>query len=187
MDVTKMLEADHRAAEQLLKQIKKSEGKERAQLVDELAAALLAHMELEERVLYPKIAVVVGTEEVQEANNEHHLARQALQDVVGMSPDEPGIGAAIDALEAGVAHHIKDEEEDVFPKLRTDGKRQLDEMATPFMQKRMELEMDLSAQTLESSFSKDELAEEAKLAGVDNTSSMKKHDLAEALARKMAS
>ena len=145
MDPTKMLEADHRMAEQLLARIKKSDGKERADLIDELATALLAHMELEERVVYPKIAMVVGTEEVQEADNEHQLAKKTLKDVLAMSPDEPGIGAAIDALEAGVAHHIKDEEDEVFPKLRSDGARQLDEMATAFMHKREELEMDAPA------------------------------------------
>lgn len=187
MDPTKMLEADHRQVEELFTQIKEAKGADRAKLVDQLATALLAHMELEERVVYPKIAMVIGTESVQEAENEHRLARDALKDVIAMSPDEPGIGAAIDALEAGIAHHVEDEESEVFPKLRSDGTRQLEEMATPFMEKRMELDMDLSAATLETCFTKDELVEEAKHAGIEHVSSMKKHDLAEALAQRMAS
>ena len=50
MDVTKILEQDHRDAESLFDQIPKAEGAKRQSLIDELNTALRAHMELEERV-----------------------------------------------------------------------------------------------------------------------------------------
>ena len=184
MDPTKLLEADHRQAEGLLERIKKTEGSERRKLVDEMAAALVAHMVLEERVVYPAMLDITGAEAVEEALNEHQATKTALDDLIALSPDEPGLGAA---LEAALQHHVKDEETEVFPKMRSDGKQQLTEIATPFMQKRMELDMDTPATGLASAFSKDELAAEAKLAGIDHFSSMKKDELAEALSQRMAS
>lgn len=187
MDPTKILEADHRQAEDLLKRIKDAEGDERASLIDELAAALLAHMELEERILYPAIKDVLGDESLEEAEAEHRLAREALNDVVAMAGDAPGIGAAVDTLEAAISHHVEDEESDVFPDLREKAASRLEELRTPFMQKRMELDMETSARTLEASFSKPELVDEAEKAGIEGASSMNKEDIAEALARRIAS
>jgi hypothetical protein len=51
MDVTRLLESDHRQVEDLFARIEKAEGAQRVPLVDELATALRAHMKLEEAVL----------------------------------------------------------------------------------------------------------------------------------------
>jgi iron-sulfur cluster repair protein YtfE (RIC family) len=182
-----MLEADHREAEQLFAQIKKSEGQERAQLIEKLATALKGHFEVEEQILYPKTEPIVGGEEVEEAENEHKIAKDALRDVEALLPDEPGLMAGVETLEAAIKHHVKDEEDEYFPKCRKEGAEVLNEIATPFMQKRAELGMEMPADALASAFTKDELAEEAKNVGIENVSSMKKEELAEALAQKMAS
>ena len=187
MDPTKILEADHREAEKLLAQIKQTEGQQRGKLVETLATALRAHMQLEEQVLYPQSKSVVGDEEVEEATNEHKIAKDALADLVTLSPDEPGVGAAVEMLAAALAHHIKDEETEFFPQLRRDGADALAAMATPFMHKRVELGMDMPAQALADAMTKDELVAEAQSAGIEHVASMNKDELAEALAGKMAS
>lgn len=187
MDPTKMLEADHRDVEDLFARIKKTEGKERMALIQELSDSLLAHMELEETVLYPAMKPVTGKDDVKEGKTEHDLARKTLEDVMKLAPDELGIGGAIDALEAGIAHHVEEEEDEVFPKLRSDGQQVLDDMATPFMTKRMELGLPMPAAALSAAFNKDELCAEAESAGVDGAADMKKDELAAALAKKMAS
>ena len=60
MDVTKLLEADHRKVEELFDQIENAEGEERLPLLDELATSLKAHMQLEEEILYPAMVLVTG-------------------------------------------------------------------------------------------------------------------------------
>lgn len=186
MDPTKLLEADHRQVETLFDEIQQAKGEDRTPLIEELATSLEAHMQLEEQVLYPAMEPVTGQEPVQEANTEHELARRALADVLSLAPDEPGFGAAFDALKAGIEHHVDDEETEVFPQLRTDGAQVLADVATPFMQKRVELGLPMDATALEAASTKAELLEEAKAADVRGAASMTKSELAQALAEKMA-
>lgn len=187
MDPTRLLEADHRGVEDLLAQINKAEGADRTPYIEKLETALLAHMELEEKVVYPIGRPVTGKEPIVEANTEHDLARKALADVMKLAPAEPGFGAALAALEAELTHHVGEEESEMFPKLRTDGEAALDKMATPFMKLRLELGMDMPADALAKAFTKEELVAEATGAGVENASAMHKDELADALAVKMAS
>jgi hemerythrin superfamily protein len=186
MDVTKMLEADHRTVEDLFRRIEGAEGAERQPMIDELATSLRAHMELEESVVYPAMKPVVGDEAVEEGNVEHELARKTLEDVMRLAPDEPGFGAALDALKAGISHHVEEEEDEVFPKLRSKGAKVLAGMATPFMQKRVEVGLPMDADALAAASTKDELLAEARSADVEGASSMTKAELAGALAAKMS-
>lgn len=186
MDPTKLLEADHRSVEDLFAKIEKAEGDARTPLIEELATSLKAHMELEETTLYPAMEPVTGEETVAEGVKEHELARKALQDVLSLAPDEPGFGGALEALKAGISHHVEEEEGEVFPKLRSQAADLLGEVATPVMQKRMALGMPIDAAGLAASSTKDELVAEAEAAGIDLRSSMTKEQIAESLAEHMA-
>ena len=119
-DVTKMLEQDHREAEDLFAKIKETNGAARAGLVTKLVGALRLHMQVEETIVYPAIAKQVdgGDDMVEEATTEHEGARKALADVEKLSPNEPGFDGALEMLEAGISHHVEEEEDEVFPKFR---------------------------------------------------------------------
>jgi iron-sulfur cluster repair protein YtfE (RIC family) len=186
MDVTKILEKDHRTVEQLFAKIEKAEGSERRQLIDELATSLEAHMTLEEEVVYPAMRPVTGDETVQEGEKEHELAKKGLADVVDLAPGDPGFGAALDSVKAGISHHVDEEESEVFPKLRKQGTRVLEEMATPFMTRRLELGLPMEAEALAAASTKDELATEAQNVGVEGAASMTKDELAKALEQQMS-
>jgi hemerythrin superfamily protein len=186
MDVTRMLEADHRQVEDLFARIEQTEGAARQPLLDELDTNLRAHMELEEDVVYPRLPMVTDEEAVQEATTEHELARKAMQDVLRLAPDDPGFGAALVAAKAGIAHHVEEEEGEVFPQLRKDGPSVLEEMATSFMKRRMELGMPMTVEGLSAAATKDELLAEAKQAGIDITDSATKEQVANALVEQMA-
>lgn len=186
MDVTKILETDHREVEHLFDRIEKADGADRGPLVDELVTALRGHMELEESVVYPEMKPITGAETVEEGVTEHELARKGLDDVIRLAPDEPGFGAALDAVKAGIEHHVDEEESEVFPKLRTDGESVLEAMATPFMEKRLELGLPITPDALAASANKAELLEEAESAGVEGAAGLTKAELAERLAAVMA-
>ena len=186
MDPTKLLEADHRQVEALFEAIDKAQGDDRLPLIDELKTSLLAHMQLEEQVLYPAMAPATGDESVEEASKEHELARKALADMVELAPDEPGFGAAMEATKAGIEHHVEEEEGEIFPKLRKDANI-FERISTPFMQTRVELGLPMEAQALAAASTKEELLAEAESAGIDGATSMTKEELADALASRMAS
>ena len=85
-----------------------------------LVDALRLHMQVEESIVYPAIAKQVGGggDMVTEAETEHEGARKVLADVEKLSPNEPGFDGALEMLEAGITHHVEEEEDEVFPKFR---------------------------------------------------------------------
>jgi hemerythrin superfamily protein len=113
-----LLELDHRSAEELLEKLSNSaEGPERNATVDELVKALQAHMEFEEQAIYPLVPVAMDQEKEEEAESEHRLAREGLEKLTQMAA-APGFGAVVDMVKAGIGHHVKEEETEMFPTLR---------------------------------------------------------------------
>jgi iron-sulfur cluster repair protein YtfE (RIC family) len=125
-DPITLLRKDHREAEELLKRLEESSspGPRRRQTVEKLDAALTLHMQIEERLVYPVVAKTLGQEPVTEADTEHALAREGLRKLHALV-EKPGFGAAVDMVKAGIKHHVKEEEGEMFPKL----KKRLDRQA----------------------------------------------------------
>jgi len=117
-DPIQILKADHRDVEQILRKLSDSdEGNEREALVDELVMKLELHMDIEEQIVYPSLAEEVGEEDREEAEVEHELARTGLATVVQLVR-EPGFGAAVEMLAAGIKHHVDEEESELLPDLK---------------------------------------------------------------------
>jgi len=113
-----LLKKDHREAEAMLKSLAASSpGARRKSTLDKLDSALRLHMTIEERDIYPLVAKLVGEEDAKEADIEHGLARDGL-DKLQQLVDEPGFGAAVAMLTAGIKHHVKEEEHEMFPDLK---------------------------------------------------------------------
>jgi hemerythrin-like domain-containing protein len=118
-DPIALLKADHREAAAMLKTLGHSEkpSATRRRTTAKLVAALQLHMQIEESLVYPLVAQRIGKEEEEEAEIEHRLARDGLSqlsELVG----EPGFGAAVAMVTAGIKHHVKEEETELFPALK---------------------------------------------------------------------
>lgn len=74
-------------------------------------------MKIEEQLVYPLVGRVVGTEDAKEGGIEHGLVRDGLAKLAELD-DEPGFGAAVAMLTAGIKHHVKEEETEMFPELK---------------------------------------------------------------------
>jgi len=121
-DPIAILKQDHREAAAMLKTLADSKpGARRRSTAKKLDGALSLHMRIEESRVYPLGAKLVGREEEQEAEIEHRLARDGLVKLEELV-DEPGFGAAVAMLTAGIRHHVREEEQELFPEL----KRKLD-------------------------------------------------------------
>jgi len=169
------LERQHREAEDLLAQMEDAEEESQQRpLVQQLLAAMATHMDVEERQVYPELAKL-DEEMDQEARTEHELARQGLATLEQMI-GKPGFGAAVAMVQAGIEHHVEEEEGEAFPKLRT--ALGLPSSATATRSKGGRRARAKGADT---DVSKADLYEQAKRAGVEGRSSMSKDELAAAL------
>lgn len=118
-DPMTILKADHREVRKLLTTlVDTEEGSEREQLVREVEQALSLHMMIEEQLLYPRIAQEIGSEDEEEAEIEHGLARDGVSKLVEMV-DKPGFGAVVEMLKAGIEHHVEEEETQLLPELKS--------------------------------------------------------------------
>jgi len=152
------LEAEHRQVEDLFSKLEKAESEaEQRPLVEELTAALTKHMDVEESQVYPEVSKL-DQEMEQEAETEHGLGRDGLSTLQGLI-GQPGFGAAVAMLEAGISHHVEEEEGEVFPKLR-------EALGYP-----------------PADATKRDLYKQAKAAGIEGRSTMTKDELAEAVQR----
>jgi hemerythrin-like domain-containing protein len=203
-DPFEMLVEQHRMAEDLLEQLSEADADERQDLFDQLYAALQQHMQIEETVLYPVVREVLGEEESDEAEAEHGLARQGLEQLASLLPEGPGFDAAVAMVQAGIDHHVQEEESEVFPGLRDQvpGER-LEELGAQLRAAAGEEGGGASRATGSSRSAgasrstgssgssgsdgdeptKAELLEQAKEAGISGRSSMSKEELQQALAR----
>lgn len=168
-DVLDELERQHREAEDLLAQTEEAEDESQQRpLVQRLLAAMAEHMEIEEREVYPELAKL-DEEMDQEARTEHDLARQGLATLEQMV-GKPGFGAAVAMVQAGIEHHVEEEEHEAFPKLR-----EAFGLPAPSSSRTR------GTTTSGADSSKADLYEQAKQAGIEGRSSMSKDELAAAL------
>lgn len=156
------LETQHREAEQLLEQLGDTDDPdEQRTLVEQLVSAMDQHMEIEETQVYPELQKLDG-EMGEEARIEHDLARAGLDQLTEMI-GLPGFGAAVAMVEAGIAHHVDEEENEAFPKLRQ--------------------AIDSGSSGVHDEPSKAELYELAKEQDIEGRSTMSKEELRDAVQR----
>jgi hemerythrin-like domain-containing protein len=119
-DPIAILKADHREVAAMLKALSETErpSATRRRTTAKVVAALRLHMQIEESLVYPLVAQRVGHGEEEEAEIEHGLARDGLTKISELV-DEPGFGAAVAMITAGIKHHVKEEETEVFPELKS--------------------------------------------------------------------
>lgn len=124
MDAIQLVKQDHRTVEGLFKGFERAEqaGKkaEMKRLVREIVRELSIHAAVEEVILYPTLrkAWEKGEDEVLEALEEHHLVKLTLAELEGMTPDDERYRAKVAVLMEGVRHHVKEEEQEMLPRLR---------------------------------------------------------------------
>jgi hemerythrin superfamily protein len=158
------LERQHREVEALFKKLEKAEAEdEQTTLVQTLDESLTEHMQIEENEVYPELASL-DAEMGQEAEIEHSLARDGLSTLKSLI-GQPGFGAAVAMLQAGIEHHVEEEENEAFPKLRK-------AMGAP-----------AKGSSGDDEPTRDELYQQAQEQGIEGRSNMTKAELADAVGR----
>jgi hemerythrin superfamily protein len=132
-NVLDVLKKDHRKVEALFTQAEKTDDPSRRLILfEEIRVELEGHATAEESVLYPKAEMLMDTEEeALHSFEEHTEIRDLITHIQKTDATSEEWPKALRALKKEVMHHVKEEEQDLFPKveeLLTD--KQLDDMAT---------------------------------------------------------
>ena len=104
---------------------------EKGRLVGQILEELTVHTYLENEVMYPEVRKLLPDleEDVLESYEEHHVADLLCFELSTMSPDDERFEAKTMVLIESVTHHIEEEEQDWFPKVREGlGRKQLQEL-----------------------------------------------------------
>lgn len=88
---------------------------ERGELVHNLCGLLQAHTEIEEDVFYPALRECLDDPLlIDEAEVEHGVAKQLIEQIRAMQPDDPKYNATVIVMCEYVGHHIEEEEGEIF-------------------------------------------------------------------------
>lgn len=119
-DAIDLLKADHRAVEKLFAQFEKAKDDERKkQLADQICMELRIHTQIEEELLYPVSREFLKEDDiVDEAVVEHQAAKDLIEQIEGMQPDEELYDAKVSVLQEQIEHHVEEEEKEYFPQLQ---------------------------------------------------------------------
>ena len=123
MDAITLLKQDHKTVKGLFSQFEKTEdGARRQQIVAEIIRELTVHAEIEEEVFYPAARQEVPDveDDVLESYEEHRVAVWLMEQLEGLSPDDERYEARVMVFKEVVEHHVEEEEEQWFPKVRED-------------------------------------------------------------------
>ena len=121
-DAIAALKSDHRLVEKAFAEFKKLSGGDYApkkKLADYICDELTVHMTLEEEIFYPDIKKKVKDAEdvVNEGVVEHAASKVLIKQIKGMKGKEELFDTKVLVLAEQVEHHVKEEEDEMFPKV----------------------------------------------------------------------
>ncbi len=123
-DAIALLTEDHKAVKQMFKDfenLKKSDSDDdkKAALVEKICKALSIHAQVEEEIFYPAVRAGIDDDDLMdEADVEHAGAKDLIAQLEGMSPDDDHYDAKVTVLGEYIDHHVKEEQEEMFPKAK---------------------------------------------------------------------
>ncbi len=133
-DAIVLLKADHKEIKSVFTKFERAGENAtttKGDLVASMIELLTVHTYIENEVMYPEVRRLLPDleDDVLESYEEHHVADVLCMELVAMSPDAERFDAKTTVLIETVTHHIDEEEQDWFPKVRDGlGRKQLSEL-----------------------------------------------------------
>src|SRR5512140_3720910 len=114
-----LLKKDHSIVKDLFDKFEKAEGRSaKTKIVKQALTELKVHATIEEEIFYPAVRKAVGKDIMNEADEEHHVAKVLIAELEEMGGQETHYDAKFAVLAENVRHHIKEEEGEVLPKAK---------------------------------------------------------------------
>jgi hemerythrin superfamily protein len=122
-DAIVLLKDDHKQIKKLFRDFEQAGDNahvRKGQIVTKIIELLTMHTYIENEVMYPEVRKLVPDieDDILESYEEHHVADVLAMELFAMKPDNDRFDAKTTVLIENVRHHIKEEEEEWFPKVR---------------------------------------------------------------------
>ena len=133
-DAIVLLKDDHKQIKRLFRDFQAAGERavaRKGDLVARMIELLTVHTYIENEVMYPEVRRLLPEveDDVLESYEEHHVADVLVTELALMTPDAERFDAKTTVLIENVTHHIEEEEQEWFPKVRAAlGRKQLQEL-----------------------------------------------------------
>jgi hemerythrin superfamily protein len=125
MDALTLLTADHNRVRGLFERFRKAEDAKNTARMSSLAETIFTelqvHTTIEEEIFYPEshdLSAEIG-DTVDEGVQEHHVVKVLMSEIERLSAGEDDWVAKMTVLMENVEHHAEEEENELFPKVRS--------------------------------------------------------------------
>ncbi len=116
-DAIAMLKKDHETVKKLFDQFEEAQNRQtKKKIVNDALTELKVHAALEEEIFYPAVRKRVGKDIMNEADEEHHVAKVLIAEIEDLHGRGDHYDAKFTVLSENVRHHIKEEENEMLPK-----------------------------------------------------------------------
>ena len=122
MDGLSLLKQDHHKAKEAIKNIEKTSDqatKERGELFQSLVDDLTVHERIEEEIFYPALEEQPKTKDlILESYVEHNVVDELTDEISTIELGDEKWLPTFKVFKENLEHHIKEEEEELFPKVK---------------------------------------------------------------------
>ncbi|MEO7059069.1 MAG: hemerythrin domain-containing protein [Lapillicoccus sp.] len=121
-DAIVLLRNDHKEVRALFREFQapKTTDARKGAIVTKVIELLTVHTYIENEVMYPQVRTLLPEleEDVLESYEEHHVADVLVMELMALKPGDERFEAKTTVLIENVTHHMDEEEQDWFPKVR---------------------------------------------------------------------
>lgn len=126
-DACDLLDADHIAVKHLFVEYARlahgpvAQGADRLPMARQICEELSVHAQMEEELFYPALqqALPDDADLLDESRAEHSKIKKLVARIEGMPSPDAQMDDAVAELASLVAHHVKEERDELFPKARS--------------------------------------------------------------------
>jgi len=143
-DAVSILMEDHKNVKKMFADFEKlmksdDNEEEKSVLVENICEELTIHTQIEEEIFYPAVRAAIKDDHLMdEADVEHNGAKDLIAQLEEMEPGDDHYDAKVTVLGENIDHHVKEEHEEMFPKVKK-AKLDLVALGAQMLKRRKEL------------------------------------------------